>query len=205
MSAGLGTLKELKARLLPASQQAVTTWDANLTQIGLGVAAQFDRMTNRNLARLAQAESVFPANRVWAVLERYPVETVASVEQKDTEQDGYLSIGTTSILTLNEINGLVSFNGLLGPETSLLRVTYTGGYWFNTNESSIDAAPGGSWPLPDDLKEAWFEMCENIWDASDSLGLATVSNPDERSAVKKVEPSAWVKQILTTYRRYSII
>lgn len=206
MAAGLGTLKELKARLLPATQQAVTTWDVMLSQIGAGVAAQFDQFTNRTLTRTADLETICRADRLNIALPCYPLESVASVEMKDDETSGYLSIGLSSIWTWEQNSGLLRFAGRPGPETSWLRITSTGGYWYNTNEGTPDTQPANSFLLPYDLKEAWFEMCETIWAATDRLGLSASSKkPEEKSAAKSVRMSDFVKQTLSSYTRFSML
>src|SRR5580698_2641411 len=91
MNVGLSNLTSLKAQLLAASLRGDTDYDATITAIGLGVAAQFDAFCNRGFARAVGQKDIFRADRRHWWLNRFFVETTAATEKKDSEADGYVT------------------------------------------------------------------------------------------------------------------
>src|ERR1700689_2722959 len=131
MNAGLSNLTTLKAQLLAASLRADTDYDAPITAIGLGVAAQFDTFCNRGLARVVAQQDIFRADRRHWWLNRFPVEAVTYTEKKDSEADGYVSFplppdGNALIQSMDLGSGYIMFIALQGYYFSMIRVTYNG-------------------------------------------------------------------------------
>jgi hypothetical protein len=107
--------------------------------------------------------------------------------------------------------GLLEFGSVLGTHEQRVRVTYTGGYFFETLEPEDigfpTAAPSGSSPLPTGLQLAWL-MQTNAWFSQrDSLNLFTTSgNPEQLSARLAAVAGKGllddVKEILAAFRRF---
>ena len=135
MAAGLAKLVELKKRLLPDSLEGQVSFDTVVQQVGLGVAAQFDRHANRLLARVAAEQDVFSADRDHWILRRYPLESISAISQRDDLATGWVALVVADVVAQQrEQSGLIEFATRLGWRRSLLRLTYTGGYWFDTAE-----------------------------------------------------------------------
>jgi hypothetical protein len=169
---GLGNRIELKRHLLSPDLVTRTTWDARIDAIGLGVALAFDKHCNRKFERLAGATDLFHSERWFWVLERYPVETITAIDQRTDLAAGWVSEGTVNsvLQQWSETSGVVQFPSIFGTSISETRITYTGGYWFDTAETEDTAQPAGSTKLPGDVKEAWFIQCKKVWEVYDPLG-----------------------------------
>jgi hypothetical protein len=132
MNAGLGSLTDLKTRLLPAQSRAQTDSDAEILALGLGTARWFERYCDRRFARFVNDTYLCRADCSFVVLPRYPLESVASVET--------LTIGETVWTPLVESwqlypdAGLVDLVGAFGSTAQQLRLTYTGGWWWDETE-----------------------------------------------------------------------
>lgn len=172
MDLGLGNLIELKRRLLPATMLTQTTYDAAVTQIGRGVAGLFEKFCNRQFARLAGAVDQFSGDRTSYITARYPLETITTLEQRDTISTGWVVQSLDLIINRDDSAGLLQFGAVLGSYLSQCRLTYTGGSWFDTSETDPPSRtpPAGATLLPDDVKEAWFLQCEAEWQVRDKLG-----------------------------------
>lgn len=206
MNLGLGNLIELKRQLLPATLLTGTTYNAAITAIGSGVARQMDKHCNRIFERSAAAIDTFTADRDTFTVRRFPLELVSKIEQKDVA-------GTWTQLSLSSViaypndpeeNGMIQFTGPLGNYTSIVRVTYTGGYWFDTDESEAGTMPTGATKLPDDVKLAWFLQCREIWSKMDKVGVTLSSEPDKAQVLTKLDLIPEVKDILSGYIRYQM-
>lgn len=205
MDLGLGNLDTLKRALLPDAQREETQFDALLAQVGSGVAAAFEKLCNRQWARVTGATFECDACRLFAVLPRAPLEALTALEQRDTLAEGWYA------LTLNDVvmnlyagAGMVDFGAPLGDRSSRLRITYTGGYWYSALEPGEDGAPetmpDGATALPADLRHAWLLQCQHVAEQCDVLSARL-------AGAKKLEPSTiellpTVREILRGYIRY---
>lgn len=206
MNLGLGNLAELKAQLLPAGLVKGVAFDDLIVAVGRGIASHFDDICNRRLGRLAGDVTVFSANRDHYYLPRYPVETITKVELRDSIVTGFVQ-QTGLTWNINESSGLIVFAGQLGPWTSNLRITYTGGYWFDETEDSSGVLPNGATLLPYDLKLAWFTQCRAVWESMDKTGakLAQGSGPGTVTAnIRDLKLVTQVEEILKGFIRFQI-
>ena len=146
MNLGLGNLSGLKEQLLAAALRESTDYDAPLTALGKGVAAQFDAFTNRKLARAVADTFLITADRELFFLPRYPVEALTTVELKDSGTT-WTTI-TSDVLNWNSATGEVYFGAQPGPRSSQLRVTFTGGYWVDETEEGNDVMPATATAVP---------------------------------------------------------
>ncbi len=173
MDLGLGNLIELKRRLLPATMLTQTTYDAAVAQVGRGVAGLFDKHCNRQFARATGAIDYFSADRTTYIASRYPIESVVGISQREGSADAWPTEDTSLIFNADYSAGLLQFGAPLGSHLSQCRLTYTGGYWYDTSETDPPSRTpaAGATLLPDDVKEAWYLQCEAEWQVRDKLGL----------------------------------
>lgn len=143
MSLILGTLSELKTHLLPEDLRADTRWDGVLTSLGRGVAERLQRACNRRFAYVVDDVFEFSADRGHVVLPRYPVVAVSKIEIRSSPTAAWQEL-TDVIQTANLDAGFLLFGADLGTHYDRVRITYTGGYWF---DASADGSPGNvrSW------------------------------------------------------------
>jgi hypothetical protein len=181
MNLGLGNLIELKRQLLAADLVSGDDWDAKIEAIGKGVAGLLQRHCNRLFERVAGAQDFFTADRRSWVAARFPVESISAVDQQDTVLTGYVTLGAVNsvVVTWDAPSGLVEFGDVLGNYTSLVRLTYTGGYWFDTTEDGSGVQPVGSTLVPDDLKLAWHLQCKKVWEVYDPIGRGLAKTGNE--------------------------
>jgi hypothetical protein len=204
MDLALGNLIELKRRILPATMLTQTTYDAAITAIGRGVAGLFDKHCNRKLGRLSGAQDQFSADRLSYTLERYPVESITTIEQRDTLDGGWETLAADTIINQDLTAGLLHFGTSLGSYLSQVRITYVGGYWYDTAETEDTTLPTGATRVPYDVKEAWFLQCQEVWDKRDKLGVSLVSAPDAQSKLSALELIPQVKQLLQGHIRFQM-
>lgn len=203
MNLGLGNLYTVKQQLLAEALRAGTKYDAALTAIAKGVAAQFEKYCNRKLGRVVGATCVCSADRDHFFLDRYPLEDVTSVDLKSDAATGW-ETQTGFVLNWSASSGHVYWGGYAGPDYAQLRFTFTGGFWFDETEENNDTLPTGATALPDDLKLAWLLQCREIWQHQDKLGINLAEGKDRAFSMATVEMLPQVKEILSAYRRYQL-
>ena len=218
---GLGTLQALKNAVLPQGMTTGTTFDAQLTAIGLSVAAQFDAFTARTLARNVGVQWEGTADRIFVALPCFPVESLSLLELRFYGQtdDGTLTGNPvwndfTSFVvgTLDNQNGLLDLQYPQGTVLDRLRVTYTGGYYIPGTPSadglSVPAMPETATQLPGDLFNAWTLQVATELQARDILGTGAIRDEKEASSstgyAQGLSLKTAVLQILNTYRRLAV-
>jgi hypothetical protein len=195
---GYRDLSTLKARLLPADLGDDSAWDDDISAIGLGVAAEFDRFTGRILRRTAGVKLVSTADVSSVVLTSYPVETVTSVS---LVSGGIAEDLTASIQGLHKTAGIIHFVCEPGDQFSTLEITSTGGYWCDDGE----AMPVGATPLPDDLLQAWFQQCRAVCDAEATFrqkGAGNNADKDKRDASLRMDTLTLLPGVRRTLQLY---
>jgi hypothetical protein len=213
MNCGFSNFDTLKKHLLAGSSASPSLrFDTTIKLIGIGMAAAIENFCGgRKFFRVANVQEVYPADRCQWVAQRYPIESVASVEIKETETEGFVLQTPSPIVTVDNAAGIINFNDWAdaGAPTSQVRFTLTGGYWWEITEpDDVDyptGMPDGATPLPDDLKLAWLMQCEVIWSKRDKLGLGLVEKPEEQSKLSTLELSPLVKQMLGQFVRYNLV
>lgn len=162
MNAGLSTLIWLKKRLLSASDVATTTYDDAILALGLGVAGHLEDMTGRKFARVVGEKHEFDAARTFTLVTRYPIEVVTQIEIRLTAGAGWES--WTGDYNIAAPAGMVMFPFPPALYPARGRLTYTGGWWWNTNESAEDTMPADATAVPPGLQLAWAQACKFLWD-----------------------------------------
>lgn len=201
MNAGLGSLKLLKAQLLASTLVNQTTYDAEIALLGQGVAAGFERATNRLFVRTAGATAEFPGDQSVLVLPRYPIETVTSIEFRASPADPYVVQDASGVLqSRDDAAGIVETWGPLGSWRGSIRVTWTGGWWWDTTEDDTGVQPVGSTALPADVRLAWVLQCRHVWSRMDALRAGLAMEPDKRSKLGDLE---LIPEVLATLRQHT--
>jgi hypothetical protein len=209
MNIGLGYLTELKEQLLAASLRSDTNYDAVITGIGLGVANLFDQYCNRTFARTAGKTDTFSADRRHWYLNCYPVEQITGLAKCDDQADGFVASplppAEGSLIQQMQLDqGYIMFIALQGYFFSRIRVTYTGGYWFDTTEDGSGVMPGTATALPAAVKTAWYLQCQHLWKRWDKLGAQIAQDPEGQTSLDKMELTPMVKQLLRPFQRMQI-
>ena len=203
MNLGLGNRAELKGQLLAPSLVAETDLNAVIDGVGLGVAALMESFCGRRFERTVGAQDIFTADRKTWVLVRYPLESVSAVAQRDDLTAGWVAMVVNDVICNQlEAGGLLFFSGMLGTEYSQVRVTYTGGYWFDTTEDATGVMPSGAAALPADLKMAWYLQCRECWNKIDRLGTGIVSGENATFVSQMLMNLDWVPAVRTILGRY---
>ena len=233
MNCGLGNLDSIKKAVLAPSLADSTQYDQVLAGIGRGVAGLFDVYCNRSFAYAENYTEQFMGNRAYWYVKKYPFVSFAAVELRYFATDNWNDISSQPLIIQPE-SGMFNFGYTLGPAPLQVRVTYTGGYWFQTLEpddanyqvcdvqtdagypaalpQAIQNSPGLSPPgiesykflLPSEIRQAWLLECQNWWAARDKLGLGTAAEPQAQSAIYKLDLSPMVKRILDQHKRYAM-
>lgn len=195
---GYRPLATLRARLLPADMSDDTSHDADITAIGQGVAAMFDRITGRELKRNAAAKHETPAGNESIVLKSYPVESITSVS---LVRGTTTTVITDAVAALQKASGIVDFGGAIGTHLDRMEVVSAGGYWCDAG----DTMPTGATPLPDDLLQAWYLQCRAQADAENIFrqkGAANNTDKDKRDPALRIDTIDILPAVRRTLQLY---
>jgi hypothetical protein len=205
MDLGLGNLAELKGHLLASGLAATSKFDAVIAAIGKGSAATFERYCNRRFGRVVGAQDSFSGDRTTFCLSRFPVESITTVEIRDDMVAGWQAQTVNDvILQRDDPCGLIQFGFVVGIQWTQVRITYTGGYWYDTTEDASGVQPVGSSLLPHDLKLAWLLQCQEIWNSRDKLGTGIAQKPTDQPKMDGLDLIPQVKSILQGFKRYQM-
>lgn len=213
MDLGLGNLTTLKTHLLAASLAAKSSAvapDAVIAKIGSGLALQLGKFCGRAWPRVTGAQQEFTADRLSYIVPNYPIEQVSLIETRATLADPWLSVPVASVVTtIDYPAGIVVLAWMQGIHWTRVRVTWDGGYWYETKEPADSgyptAQPAGSTALPDDLQLAWLLWCQEVWNKRDKLGIGISTAPDQFVAIGKLIIPEGVKEMVRPYRRMQLL
>lgn len=211
MNAGLGNLDLLRRHLLAGTIASERRFDAGLSEVGLVVAASFERHCNRVFGWEANSVVTASAGREHLVLPRYPVASVSRVRTRSGATAEWEEL-TDEPYELDAAAGLVRFSGTLGDERTLVEVTYDGGYWWETlepeDEAYPSAKPAGATALPDGLRMAWLMQCRAVWASLDKTGVDVLrtgsSSQFVTGSLTQMELAPMVRELLNGYVRYAL-
>lgn len=206
MDLGLGNLIELKRHLMNASTDD-TRWDSVIADIGRGVAHGIDKYCNRKFARSSGAIDYFSAEVRHVYLQRYPVESVSEVATRTDITSGFVVEDSSIVINRDDQSGLVVFGDVVREWFGMIRVTYAGGYWYDTTETETGSIPAGATLLPYDVKLAWLTQCRRIWELVDKLGTGLAQMDRSRSSEEILSAYALVdgvKELLNGHIRYAM-
>jgi hypothetical protein len=207
MIAGLTNLSTLKSWLLPASLADGADYDAQISAIGIGVAAQLEGHCNRKFARIEGDVFECTADRDHLKLPRYPVEVITSLEMQFSLSEGWQDQSPLTDVIWNQAldRGILYFGFRQAP-TPLwrTRITFTGGYWIDDTEDSSGTLPDGATAMPGGLLLPWKLQCEHVWQQRDKLGIAIGEKAATSPALAAIELLPAVKDMVRPFIRYAL-
>lgn len=204
MNAGFSSLTRLKQAIMPSSLWASVQYDDAVTDIGLGVAEMLADYCGRQFAYQVGDTFIQDAARLVMAVPRYPVNEWAAVAIQGSPTDAWEDI-SGSVTRYEGSSGVLYFRHAPGTEAGSLRVTYTGGYWWDSTEDRSGTIPAGAVPLPMALFNAWTLQVQAITQSRDLFGLVAA----QAAAVEKTaRPSEAhllpaVVSLINPYRRFA--
>lgn len=203
MNAGLSSLTKLKQAILPDSMRASAMWDDTLLALGLGVADAIETHLDRRLARVVGDTVECDAQRIFVSVPRYPVSVFTALEMQSTPTGTWEDISGQATRYLKK-EGMILFRTPPGDEHATLRVTFTGGLWWDTEEDASGTLPDGATALPAALFSAWAMQVQAQCNALDLFGAQ--SGKDVLGSASNLLTNAEsfipaVKQMLAPFRR----
>jgi hypothetical protein len=228
MNAGLSNLDTLKKHLLSPNQKGDTTFDPMILAIGLGMAGLIDTFCNRVMAYWENERITFSGDRPHYYLTRFPIVSISAVEMRYFISDDRSNI-TGEPLAWNQETGLLHFGYTLGRNPLQVRVTWIGGFWYQTLEPDdanylvCDSPTDPGFPaalpaaiqaldpvdqkkslLPASIKSAWLLQCQQVWSMRDKLGLSMIDKPGEQANLSDLALIPLAKMMLQPYIRYQL-
>lgn len=204
MDAGFSSLAKLKQHIWPQNWQEVDVADDQLVALGLGIRGLFESFCGRPFVRTAGAVETFPADTACIQLALTPVETLTSVELQ-TERDGSWTNITTDVQRLSKA-GVVTLAAQAGTAGETLRVTFTGGYWWDTTENHSGSLPSGATAIPPAVQFAWFIQCKAVWASMETDSVKAAMQTGNLTALSNLINGAKlvpvVETMLTPFRRF---
>jgi hypothetical protein len=204
MNVGFSNLTTLKRHLLPDTWESETSLDEILAELGLGVASQIEDYCARKFARAVNDTFQVPADTMMIQLPRFPIAGTPTLELR-TAGDATWTTEADSIDQVASEAGILYLTAPLGTVRDRVRVTYTGGFWWNTQDAPTpdDELPAGATALPSGILLAWLLQCQTISAARELL--ATKALPTGKAAMDVVGDSGirlldTVKDSLQPYR-----
>lgn len=208
MNAGFANLTTLKAHLLGAALQPSIEFNDVIAVIGLGIAGMIENHCQRKFSRIVGETEIFPGDRREFLLTRFPIESVTKVEVKHTEASGWEEHAVNEFVsTVDLATGILHTQAAsdVGRHDAQVRITYTGGFFWETKEPSDPgyptAQPAGSAALAQALQLAWLMQCQEVWNKRDKLGLTIAEPLNARSKLARVEFAPLVAQMLRPFIR----
>jgi len=198
LDAGFSTLDYLKSRILPDAGIEETQWDTALGKLGLSIAARMQAHTARRFERGTAHVDEFSAWNLSVTLKSYPVETIASVQIRET--DGTLTTQAASTYALDKGAGLLTFYTVPGTRLERIVVTYAGGFWLDPLTGAT--LPTGATALPDDLLETWISEIQIEAEARNLFGAIALRKDFNKSKTRSGLDESTV-EALRPYRRFS--
>lgn len=211
MDAGFSSLTRLKELVLPLELRSDAQWDEDLASIGRGVVRRFAQHCNRQWPYTVGSVYQTSAEREYVVVPHLPLVAVTALARSTCLVAGAQSWEALDledeIRAITPSCGIVEFGRVMGSYSASIRVTYTGGYWWDTTEDGTGTMPELATALPDDLAEAWVAQCQAI--IRQRAILTTNSAPDltAKEAGKRVDADAeflpGVLAVINSYRRFT--
>lgn len=204
MNAGLANLATLKRHLLPDTWETETSMDAILLDLGRGVASQMEEFCARKFGRVVNVTYEQQADTILIQLPRFPIEGTPVVEiryQGSSVWEAQVGVFDNVAASV----GLLYLTYPLGTSRDRIRVTYTGGFWWNAADApdADEVLPDGATELPAGLQFNWLLQCQHILAARELLGLRTLPSGKAALAVTaeaQIQLLQTVKDALQPYR-----
>lgn len=203
MNAGLSSLSQLKKAIMPDALRANAMYDDALVSLGLGVAEAMESYLDRKLAWMVGDTTEQDAQRIIISVPRYPVAAFTAVEVQRTPTGAWEDI-MSSVTRLAKASGLVCFRNAPGDESATLRVTYSAGFWWDTEEEGGGTMPEGAEPLPAALFQAWVMQIQARCNALDLFGAQAGKDTNTLGAGSNLLANAqeFIPAVETTLKRF---
>jgi hypothetical protein len=207
MNAGFSSLTKLKAQLLAPSLVNSQNYDLQIQAIGLGVTSQFEHFCDRAFAWKENDQVILPADRVTFIVPRYPIASILAIELLTNLADGWQPLDLSVIKNYTAKSGVVYIDcdSDLGDATDQVRITYTGGHWWDTTEDGTGIKPDQATLIHDDIMLAWQLQCRHMWRMTDRLGAGIAQEPEKQVSDKQIVMMDMVKDLLTDHMRLQLI
>lgn len=206
MNCGFSNLETLKGFVLPEGQRATTTYDVRLQVLGKGIAAELEKWCSRSFGRVVGDQFVVGSDRGYIALPRFPLESVSLIELQTDLSTGYTVLPANTLLNMDQAAGLIEFGTPIGPFDAKLRITYTGGYWWETLESTEDGYPTtppvGSAALPADLQLAWLLGCQRVFERARTMSLTGIKDVT-RAGVQLLNIDEELRSMIAPFIRFA--
>lgn len=205
MNAGFSSLTKLKKAILPAPLRTRVDWDDALVDLGKGVVEMIEGHCNRRFAWVVEDTYTTDANRIVVSVPVYPVSVWDAVEMQSDPTSAFSDI-SGSVTRYESRSGILYFRSAPGDELGSIKVTLTGGYWWDTNEDASGEIPAGATSLPFALFTAWTMQVQAIAQAQDLFGAASgkpQSKANENTLLPQAELLQAVQSMITPYRRFA--
>jgi hypothetical protein len=210
LNCGLTNLDTLRKHLLAGSLGAETKFDATLKVVGASVLGAFEKFCNRKFGYVVDDTVTFLGDREMFVLPRYPIVGTPTTETRYASADAWELVDGEPF-SFFEKSGVIRFSGPLGDDRLQVRVTWTGGYWFNTLEPEADGYPDtlpfNATELDSGLLGAFLLQCEQAWQVHDRLGSGLVGGDGNQflnTRLSTLDLIPQVKLTLTEHIRHNL-
>jgi hypothetical protein len=212
MNAGLCNLATLRRHILGASLGDDRTHDDVILALGLGTAAMFENRTGRRFGYLEDDTIEVTGDRSHFIVPRYPIVSIESVEFRASDAETY-AVQSDQPWRSHKASGILHFGAELGSFDSYLRITWTGGFWWeplDPEEEGYPTAVPDPAPvaLPADLLAAFLLHCRATWQVFDKTGMDLLktgsSSQFVTGSIGTLDLSPQVINTLNDYRRYQL-
>jgi len=213
MNCGLSNLTALKNQILAPGLAVATDFDSDIQMVGLAVAGAFDSNCNRKFAFLADEQETVTGDRSHWYVNRFPFISFSKIELQFFRTDAWTDISGQPV-SQNPSTGLVHFGFTLGRSPLMVRLTYSGGYFFETLEAADpgypSVKPDGATALPTDLQAMFFLQCKRVWESLDKIGdKISEVGPGEKGGrfelgIGGLELAPIIKNFLSNKIRYQV-
>lgn len=190
-------LTTLKSRM--RIQESDVVDDDFLIALIAAVSGRFVKECNRLFARAASATYEFRADERDIIVDRFPVESVASFHLKESEAGGWVEQTGIDYL-IGPKKNIIELVVALGTARELARVTFAGGYVLPGTTPG-----GGQTALPAEIENAALDQCAYLYQNRDRLGLASVSSQGgslAKDPQSVVTPLSLLPHVLAVCRKH---
>lgn len=205
MNAGLSSLAKLKQAILPDSMRQSAMWDDALVALGLGVADAIETHLDRKLAWMEDDTAECDAQRIIVSVPRYPVALWSDVEMQSTPGAAWEDI-SGSVTRYHGKAGIYYFRTSPGDESATIRTTYSGGFWWDTDEEGAGEMPEGATALPASIFTAWAMQVQAQCNALDLFGAQAGKDVLGSASNLLTNADAFIPAVVTMlkpYRRFA--
>lgn len=169
--------------------------------LGLGVADAIDSYLDRKLGWLEDEVTECDGSRVVVSVPRYPVAVFSSVELQTTPGAVWEDL-SGSVMRYVQGAGLISFRHPPANEFGTIRVTSTGGFWWDESEEADGTLPEGATPLPPALFTAWAMQVQAHCNALDLFGAQSGKDTLGASSNLLTNADAFIPAVEATLKRF---